>query len=162
MVGKKCKDASREKRTLCELFDSTKWGMHFDRDELEKIAKYLSLHSYSSGQHIFKQGDRQDYMAFIISGKVDILKESADSLEKVVVTLSAGTHFGEMAFIDDEPRSASAVAKTDTELLVISRSNFQKIIEHHPQIAIKMLQETARMISRRLRMTTGQLVYLRN
>ncbi len=151
-----------EKQTLCDLFDQTKWGIYFDHEELATISKYLSMHNYPADRYIFNQGDRQDYMAFIISGKVDILKESSDKLEKVVVTLAAGTHFGEMAFIDDEPRSASAIAREETELLVLSRTNFQKITEHHPQIAIKILKETARMISRRLRMTTGQLVYLRN
>jgi CRP-like cAMP-binding protein len=54
------------------------------------------------------------------------------------------------------------VARQRTELLVISRKNFDEIVVDHPQVAIKMLKEVARMISRRLRMTTGQMVYLRN
>jgi CRP-like cAMP-binding protein len=144
------------------MFDETSWGMCFDRDDVIIIGRYLSLHTYEPGQYIFRQGERQHYMAFIVRGQVDILKESQNLLEKIVVSLSAGTHFGEMAFIDEEPRSASAVARQRTELLVISRKNFDEIVVDHPQVAIKMLKEVARMISRRLRMTTGQMVYLRN
>jgi CRP-like cAMP-binding protein len=146
---------------IADMFDETRWGQDFTRQEVEAIAKFLSLHHFKDGESIFRQGDREAYMAFIVSGKVDITKESSDQLEKIVVTLSPRTHFGEMSFIDQEPRSASAVARGEVTLLMLSPDNFERILEQHPQIGIKMLRNIAKMISQRLRMTTGKLVYTR-
>lgn len=147
---------------ISNMFDETKWGRDFDRSEVEIISKYLSLHHYTKGEDVFRQGDKERYMAFIISGRVDIIKESHDRLERIVVTLSPRTHFGEMAFIDEEPRSASAVARDEVTLLVLSRESFEHIASNYPQVGIKILKNIARMISQRLRMTTGKLVYTRD
>ncbi len=149
-------------RELANLLDDTTWGECFTRDEVEVIARYLSLQVFESGELIFRQGDHQNYMAFIVDGAVDIVKESADSLEKIVVTLSQRTHFGEMSFVDDEPRSATAMARTDTTLLVLSSINFETLIDEHPKLGIKILRNIAKLISKRLRMTTGKLVYTRS
>lgn len=148
-------------KDIANMFDETKWGKDFTRPEVEAIARFMSIHNYDKGQNIFKQGERQSYMAFIVDGRVDILKESLDDLEQIVVTLNPRTHFGEMAFVDDEPRSASATARDDVTLLVLSVDNFERILEQYPAIGIKMLRNIARMISQRLRMTTGKLVYTR-
>lgn len=146
---------------LADLFEETKWARFFNRKEVETIAKYLSLKEVEKGNLIFKEGARENYMAFLIEGEVAILKGSEDIFEKIVVTLKPGTHFGEMAFIDDEPRSASAYAKEKCTLLILSKTNFERLAEDHPKLGIKILKEIAKLISRRLRMTTGRLVYLR-
>lgn len=152
----------RSIREIANLFDETKWGRDFTRAEIEVIAQYMTVHAYAKGEDVFRQGDKERYMAFIIEGRVDIIKESHDRLEKIVVTLSPKTHFGEMAFIDEEPRSASAVARDDLTLLVLSRESFEHITANRPDIGIKILKNIARMISQRLRMTTGKLVYTRD
>jgi len=66
-----------------------------------------------------------------------------------------------MAFIDEQSRSASAYAKDSVSLLLLTRENFEALIEARPKIGIKMLKLIARMISDRLRSTTGKWVYLR-
>lgn len=147
---------------IADLFDETRWAKDFDRDEVEVIARHMSVHTYSPDEYVFRQGDRQRYMAFIVEGEVDILKESADLTERIVVTLYRRTHFGEMAFIDDEPRSASAVARKHTTLLVLSTEAFDSICEKHPRIGLRMVKNIARILSQRLRMTTGRLVYTTN
>ncbi len=150
------------KYNLADLLDETKWGREFPREDIEIISRYISLQNFTKGDHIFKQGDRQDFMAFIIEGKIDIIKESADSLEMIVVTLMPGTYFGEMSFVDEEPRSASAVAREDALLLYLSTTNFERITVEHPRLAIRILKNIAKLISQRLRMTTGKLVYTRS
>jgi len=146
---------------IANMFDETRWGRDFDRDEVECIARFMSVHHYADGEIIFRQGDREGYMAFIVAGCVDIVKESSDSLEKIVVTLSPRTHFGEMSFVDEEPRSASALARGQVTLLALAPENFTRILDQYPAIGIKMLKNIAKMISQRLRMTTGKLVYTR-
>ncbi len=146
---------------LANMLDDTNWGHHFDRSEVEHIASYMSLVSYIDGEKIFSEGDRERYMAFIVKGAIDIYKESRDGTEKIVVTLSRRSHFGEMAFIDEQSRSASAYAKNSVSLLLLTRENFEALIEAQPKIGIKMLKLIARMISDRLRSTTGKWVFLR-
>lgn len=148
-------------QTIANMLDETKWGHEFDREEIEVIALYMSVQSIKKGEYIFRQGDKQNFMAFIIDGKIEIVKESSDSLEIIVVTLLPRTYFGEMSFVDDEPRSASAIAKEESTLLYLSSESFERICLEHPPIAMKILKNIAKMISQRLRMTTGKLVYTR-
>ncbi|MBF0482149.1 MAG: cyclic nucleotide-binding domain-containing protein [Desulfovibrionaceae bacterium] len=148
--------------SIADMFDETKWSVNFTRQEIELIASYMSVHAYEPGELIFREGDREHYMAFIVEGCVDILKETSDRTERLLVSLSRSTHFGEMAFVDDEPRSASATARDKTTLLVLSRDNFDCILANQPALGIKMLRNVAKMISQRLRMTTGKLVYFRS
>lgn len=146
---------------IANMFDDTKWGALFSRKDVETIARHLSLHTFAPGEQIFSEGDRENYMAFIIEGHVEIRKESGDLTECILVTLGPRTHFGEMAFIDDEPRSASAIAKDAVTLLILSKEKFEHILRADPPLGITMLKNIARLISQRLRSTTGQLVYLR-
>lgn len=150
-----------KKHNLPDLLDDTKWGREFTRDEVETIARYMSAEAFKKGEYIFKQGERQNFMVFIVEGKIDIIKESADALEMIVVTLLPSTYFGEMSFVDDEPRSASAVAKEDALLLFLSTDNFERICVEHPRLGLKIVKNIAKLISQRLRMTTGKLVYTR-
>jgi CRP/FNR family transcriptional regulator, cyclic AMP receptor protein len=146
---------------IVDMLEWTTWGKEFGGEELDTIARYMTIQTYDKGQRIVEQGEVSRYMAFIVEGHVEIIKQSSDTLEKVIVTLKAGTHFGEMAFIDSQPRSASVFAGSDVTLLCLSTEKFELILQEHPQIGITMLKLIARLLSQRLRMTTGKLVYLR-
>lgn len=143
---------------MADLFDMTKWGEEFTRSEVEVIAGHLSLVTFADGECIFREGDRENSMAFIVSGQVDIAKESGDETEAAIVTLHPRTHLGEMAFVDGEPRSATARARGDVTLLVLTKEHFQAILRDDPGIGVKMLMKIAKLLSRRLRQTTGKLV----
>jgi len=148
-------------QVIANMLDETKWGQDFDRTEVETIAHFMSVQAFKKGEYIFRQGDKQNFMAFIVDGKVEIVKESADQLEITVVTLLPRTYFGEMSFVDDEPRSASAIAKEETTMLFLSSESFERICDLHPKIGMRIIKNIAKMISQRLRMTTGKLVYTR-
>jgi len=148
-------------QVIANMLDETKWGQDFDRTEVETIAHFMSVQAFKKGEYIFRQGDKQNFMAFIVDGKVEIVKESADQLEITVVTLLPRTYFGEMSFVDDEPRSASAIAKEETTMLFLSSESFERICDVHPKIGMRIIKNIAKMISQRLRMTTGKLVYTR-
>ncbi len=148
-------------KSIADMFDGTKWGVDFSRSESECISAYLSLAVHKAGQYVFRENDRNNYMAFLIEGEVDIRKERDDSLEQSIITLRPGTHFGEMALVDGEPRSASVIARKDAVLLILTEDNFERILAEHPQIGIKMLRKIAYLLSRRLRQTTGRLAFMR-
>ncbi|GAB1410043.1 hypothetical protein MASR1M90_11970 [Desulfovibrionales bacterium] len=151
---------SQTSQAIANMFDQTRWAKEFSPGEVNTLAKYMSMHTAQQGTYIFKQGDRQNYMAFIISGEVEIKKESSDGTERLIMTLPALTHFGEMAFVDTEPRSASAIARTQVTLLVLTKDNFEAMYEGYPSIGIKVFKNIAKNLSQRLRSTTGKLVCL--
>lgn len=105
----------------------------------------------TSGEVLFKEGDKGDVMYLIREGKIKIAKGHGDD-EKVLAVLKEGDFFGEMAIIDNSPRSASAIAASEVSLLVIDKDTFRSKIKENP--LIEYVLET---LSRRLRTTDEQI-----
>jgi CRP/FNR family transcriptional regulator, cyclic AMP receptor protein len=110
---------------------------------------------FKAGTRIFGEGDPGDMMYIIQSGQVKITKKTNDG-EKTLVILSEGDFFGEMAVIDHEPRSASAVAQSDTKLIALDQAVFEATMQTNAHIVQKIM----RNMSSRLRETNKQLAIL--
>jgi CRP-like cAMP-binding protein len=100
---------------------------------------------FPPGTVIFREGDVGNEMYVIQSGKVNITKKVRD-VEKVLVTLAAGAFFGEMAIINQKPRSASAVVVEDARLLVIGPKTFETMIRSSSEIAVRMIKILAQRL----------------
>ena len=85
-----------------------------------------SIKRFDDGDVIFSQGSRGDCMSVIRSGKVRIFRDQ-EGTQTTLATLKLGESFGEIALFDDKPRSASAQAMGDTEVLVVSRAEFESM-----------------------------------
>ena len=94
------------------------------------------------GETIFKEGETAKELYVIKSGQVDIQLGN-----RLLATLEATDIFGEMALIDSTPRSATAIAKTDVELVPISKKDFLELVSHAPTFALEIMS----MLARRLR-----------
>jgi CRP/FNR family transcriptional regulator, cyclic AMP receptor protein len=103
------------------------------------------LREFKAGEVIFKLGDAASEFFVIQSGKVDIRLGN-----RLLGTVSDHDIFGEMALIDDEPRSATAVAVTDVELVPVSEKQFLFLVSQTPFFALKVM----RVLARRLRATS--------
>jgi CRP-like cAMP-binding protein len=101
---------------------------------------------------IFREGDIGDYMYILVSGEVRIVK-SIRGAEVVLAIMEKGDFFGEMALLENVPRSASAIVNKDAEVIVIDKDNFQPMFSKNPEIAIKMLIK----FSSRLRDTNNKI-----
>lgn len=101
--------------------------------------------TFEAGQIIFERGDPSDFMYGIVRGEVEIRIGS-----QVVETISGGTVFGEMALIDDEPRSATAIARTDCEVVQLSAPDFHEMIALHPDFALDVMKIMAHRQRRQL------------
>jgi len=123
-----------------------------DQRSLEAIANAAVEQRYETGQEIVRQGDTGVGAFIIRSGKVDIVQDR-DGKEQKIATLGPGEVFGEMALLDEFPRSATARAVEPTTALGIQRWHFRGILESHPQIALALLP----MLTRRIRNAEGRM-----
>ncbi len=98
---------------------------------------------FSTGQVIFKEGDPGKVMYAIIEGEVDVLVGG-----KIIDTVCMGEVLGEMALIDENPRSATAIPKTDCKVVPISRRHFTFLIQHTPNFALEVMQVMADRLRR--------------
>ena len=112
--------------------------------------KFLVQHLM--GEIIFSEGDIGTDMYIVQSGTVELLKAIGGET-RVLATLEKGDFFGEMSVLEDVPRTASARAKTDVELLRINGATFDAMLKGNTEIAIRMM----RKLSRRLREVTAML-----
>ena len=121
-----------------------------DNECLEK-----SLKVCQKSDIIFKENSIGDEMYILRSGKVKLLLEDEKGVAEVSTIEQPGEFFGEMALIDACPRSATAIAEEDnTELEVLNREDFLKMIREHPEFALSIMHE----LSQRVRM--GNVLYL--
>jgi len=110
------------------------------------------LVSHPMGDIIFSEGEIGNEMFIIQSGTVELLKTIGKDT-KVLATLEKGDFFGEMSVLEDLPRTASARAKSDVELVRINGATFDSMLKGNTEIAVRMM----RKLSRRLREVTAML-----
>jgi CRP/FNR family cyclic AMP-dependent transcriptional regulator len=125
--------------------------------ELRTIQKYMNLIEVIPEEIVFKEGDRGDYVCFVVDGALDVVKESASGESIVIATLSKGGSIGEMAVIDELPRSATIKARSKSTLITLSQENFNYILAEHSAIGVKILKGITRLLSMNLRKTSSRL-----
>jgi CRP/FNR family cyclic AMP-dependent transcriptional regulator len=124
--------------------------------ELVPVARRARRRRFARGQTILNQEEPGTTAFFILSGAADVLLESDDGRQFIIARLGPGDHFGEMALLDGEPRSATVVATAETELLALQREEFLQELEAHPTLMREMLVA----LSRRLRQADSQVAAL--
>jgi len=138
---------------LCRMLEHVQILREFDRGEIEKLATYCSAYTVKPSVVIFKEQSRSHFMCLLVEGRIEILKEG-----KQVAVVRAGKSFGEMSILDGFPYSAGAKAMEESKFIMITRSQFQRLSEQKPEIALKLYQAMAKLLSLRLRQTTGVLI----
>ncbi len=133
------------------------------KDNDEQIAEFQSIcgtRSVRSGEVIIKEGERGSEMFIMLKGRVAIQRRTRAGDDYTVVNLRAedNVFFGEMALIDDDTRSATIVATEESEFLVITKEDFQRLGESHPQIVLPITREIGKILASRLRKTTGDML----
>lgn len=100
---------------------------------------------FDAGEMIFSEFEIGETFYFIISGRIRLTKVIGD-IEKTLDILQPSEIFGEMAILEDSPRSATAVALDDVKLLEFNKQNFNAIMTGYPQLAFKLLKMFAKRI----------------
>jgi CRP/FNR family transcriptional regulator, cyclic AMP receptor protein len=139
------------------LLEKSKLGSGLVWQELQTLAGYLSAWKAKSGTYLCRQGDQSDFVCMIFQGRVSIVKEDLHKDAKEIASVGPGQTVGEMALIDREPRSASTLVKSPVLLLVLDEEGFNRMEEDVPRLWGKVLLQMARILSKRLRQTSGVL-----
>ncbi len=126
-------------------------------NELEKIDHICVRESHAKDTIMFFEGDPGNRCYIITKGEVRISKYIPNIGEEALAVLKAGDYFGEMALIDNFPRSAHAIANTDIEVLAISKADLDRVLIADREIGYKLLWIFTRTLSKRLRETNEKM-----
>ncbi len=122
-----------------------------DDKEIDILASLFYEKKLSAGKTVFVEQMPGESLYLIKSGRIKISKLIAEGDEKVLVTLNQQEVFGEMAILDGAPRSATARVEDDAVLLSIKKSDFEKLCEVKPKIALTVMRNIIRVFSDRIR-----------
>jgi CRP-like cAMP-binding protein len=127
--------------------------------EMKLLATFSTEERFGEGSMIFREGDKGDKLYIVLDGRVRISKFIPGVGEEALAVLDRGDFFGEMALIDDKPRSADAKAhEIDATVLSIDRATLNEILSMDPHASLQFLNLLCRMISRRLREINEKIV----
>jgi CRP-like cAMP-binding protein len=119
--------------------------------EIDTVGALFQEKKLEKGKTVFVEQMPGESLYLIKKGTVRITKLIAEGDEKTLVTLKAGDVFGEMAILDGSSRSATARVDTDTTLLSVSKSDFEKLCKSHPGVALKLMRNIITVFSKRIR-----------
>jgi CRP/FNR family cyclic AMP-dependent transcriptional regulator len=127
--------------------------------EMKLLATFSSEERFREGSMIFREGERGEKLYIVLDGRVRISKFIPGVGEEALTVLDRGDFFGEMALIDDKPRSADGKAhEGDATVLSIDRATLNEILSMDPHASLQFLNLLCRMISRRLREINEKIV----
>jgi len=122
---------------------------HLSLAEQEKLDSLMERKTFTAQTAVFFQDDPSDSLYIVLSGSAKVFRTSEDGKDRILSTLRPGDVFGELAMIEGLVRSASVQATEDTEMLSLSRHDFEVFAQEHPPVLWKLLQalcERLRMI----------------
>ena len=130
----------------------------FDDEDFENMASFSDLVTYPAKAVIFNEGDDGDFLGFVVSGKLEVKKQTEFKGNQVIIALlSSGALVGELSIFDQHKRSATVEAVEDTLMLVLKNKAVDLLIQKHPYTGIKLMKGLIRILSLRLRKATERL-----
>jgi len=117
--------------------------------ELNILQGFMHERQFLPDEVVFDEGEDGQALYIVLAGQVSIRRHGATG--EPIAILEAGEFFGELGLLDDWPRSAQAVASQPTELAVLFRGDFERLMDSHAQIASRIAMQLARYLGQRLR-----------
>jgi CRP-like cAMP-binding protein len=129
-----------------------------DERELRVFASLLTKRAFAKGATLAAEGEHGDRMWLIMKGSVDIRLRVDDARgSRRIASLATGTTVGEMALIENVPRSASIIAAEDMVCWELDRATYMTIVRDYPHVGTKLLTNLFREMANRIRNTSEQL-----
>ncbi|WP_371323907.1 cyclic nucleotide-binding domain-containing protein [Dechloromonas sp. ZY10] len=143
-------------QNIADMIDGLDLFRDFAYRELEVVAGYLAYQEVPRGDTIFREGDPGSNMLILLEGKMGIYK-GGESGQYLLSYEGRGRMVGDMALLDRELRSASCVAESDCQLLSLGGDALDRMALEAPAVAYHFMHNLARLLSKRLRRTSGIL-----
>jgi len=126
--------------------------------EVKSIADHFVRREAAEGEILWREGDPCDYIAFILSGRIEVKKKTEFPGREVIVGIyGPGSIAGELCIIDGERRAVTAEAVEPTILVSLSRTDLDRLLDEHPRIGGRFLKGILRRVSVRLRKSFDRL-----
>jgi CRP-like cAMP-binding protein len=148
------KSAKTEEERIIDLLKGIPLFEGLTSRELSAVERILHRRTYRPDETIFRQGEPGVGMYIIVEGKVAVIAEPGS---RTLAQLQTGEFFGDLALLDDSPRSASAIAQGECRMLGFFQPDLFGLIERNPRLGIKIVIKLARVIGERLKKCNEQL-----
>jgi CRP-like cAMP-binding protein len=136
-----------------ELLRSVPLFSELSDADVTALSRLSQRRRYPKDTVVFFENEEGDFLFVIVQGRIKVAILGDDGREIILSVLSPADFFGEMALLDNEPRSATAIAIEDTELLSLHRSDFQSVVGDNPAISAALIK----ILTARLRRANHQI-----
>jgi CRP-like cAMP-binding protein len=151
------RDNCDEARELLNFLRDSPLFRSLSKRELRNISAIAHKRTYQDGEYVFRKGQPGAAMFIIRSGQVEVIDHEGLDHYTTIATLGPDALFGELAMLDDSPRSASVKALAITEIFAFFRSDLERLLAAFPQIGLQVYRSLALIIGHRLKQTNAQL-----
>lgn len=121
------------------------------------MSAYMDRRALKPGETLINQWDKAESVYFVESGALEVLTKKGPEEYEVVATLKRGRSIGEMCLIDNFPRAATVLSKSETVVVVFAQSDFERLMSDHVELGILILKGLARLLAQNLRKTSSRL-----
>ncbi len=151
----------RHKPDLDLILKKVPFFSQLKKSELREFKRILHHRHYKKGEVLFFEDEPGVGMYVIETGKIGIYKNYDDANREELAILHSGEFLGEMALLDESPRSATAVALENSSVFGLFRPDLFSLIESKPRLGNKILLKLAQMLAERLRLSNNELQELK-
>jgi len=136
--------------TLVELLSALPIFEGLSRTQIRGITRLLHERTYAKGETVFNETEPGAGLYIISSGRIAVTKQIEGGEQFELAEFVEGNFFGELALIDEIPRSATTTALETSTLLAFPKPDLDRLIERQPQLAVRILRNLARLVAQRL------------
>ena len=150
-------DFTLKNKTIEDYVKGIPFFADLSQEEFKLVVQRFGVYKAAAGETVFSEGDQSSHLCLVAEGSISIFKHISDAEQLQVAEIKAGGSIGEMGILDGQPVSATAVASVNSIVFLISRTEFKRLVFEQKDIGVKFLWKIGRIISVRLRKTTGLL-----
>jgi CRP-like cAMP-binding protein len=137
-------------------------GAELTREEASLLADMMGSMQLADGDFLIKQGTTDDTLHVLLTGKLEVVRNTGAGETASLAILRDGELAGELSFIDGEPHTVALRALCDCEVLSLGRNEFEKVVDTQPQLVYKVMRAIARSAHRIVHRMNHEFVELSN
>lgn len=150
--------ATRYIGEITDIIDEVPLFDELELAEVESLCAFMQCFGAPRGVTLISEGSNGEFLLIILTGKVKIVKQSADGDATTIAVVNPGGSLGEMSMVDGQPRFASCITLEPTDFAVLSRDDLGEIVHSMPRLGNKFLLLLLQVMTRRLRDTSNHLL----